>query len=162
MSIPDAHIPWFALYVKSRHEKRVAVSLDRKGVETFLPTYQKRHRKNQTLELPVFPGYVFCQADNHKIFLIATTPGVFSIVSHGSVPARVPESEIEPIRRMVEAGLMLTPWPYMSRGQVVYVNSGPLRGVEAIVEDGTDKTWLIASVHLLQRSVAAKIDRSYF
>ena len=55
---------WFALRVKPRFEKSVSTSARNKGYEEFLPLYQCRRRwsdRFQSVELPLFPGYVFCQ-----------------------------------------------------------------------------------------------------
>jgi transcription antitermination factor NusG len=46
-------------------------------------------------------------------------------------------------------------------GSAVYIESGPLAGVEGVVTN-TDKVYrLIVSVNLLKRSVAVEIDRDW-
>lgn len=151
---------WFAVYVKNRHEKKVASSLESKGIEAFLPTYLKVHERSKRFEVPLFPGYVFCRLPIEKKLPVVSTPGVFSIVGNGAPGAVVPETEIEGIRRTIQSGLMIKPWPYITRGQQVCLKSGPLRGVEGVVMDETHYQWLILSVHLLQRSLAVKVERS--
>ena len=60
---------------------------------------------------------------------------------------------------MIRSGLPIQPWPFLKLGQKVRVTSGPLRGVDGILVEFR-KTWqVIVSVELLQRSVAAEIDR---
>ncbi len=152
--------PWFAVYVKNRHEKKVTASLENRGIEAFLPTYLKIHERSKKFEVPLFPGYVFCRIPMESKLPVVSTPGVFSIVGNGSSSATVPEAEIEGIRRTLESGFPIKPWPYISRGQQVCLKSGPLRGVEGVVMDETHYKWLILSVHLLQRSVAIKVERS--
>ena len=59
----DQH-PWFALRVKSRTEKVVSTIARNKGYEEFLPLYQCRRKwsdRFKSVELPLFPGYVFCR-----------------------------------------------------------------------------------------------------
>jgi transcriptional antiterminator NusG len=161
--VPDSSVtpnPWFALYVKNRHEKKIASSLEGKGFEAFLPTYPKHHQHSKKFELPLFPGYVFCRLPVGDKLPVVSTPGVFLIVGNGSPGAIVPETEIEGIRRTMESGCMVKPWPYVSRGERIHLRSGPLRGVEGVVMDETHDDWLILSVHLLQRSLAVKVDRS--
>jgi hypothetical protein len=67
--------------------------------------------------------------------------------------------EIEGIQRMLTSGLPALPWPYIPPGREVFLNSGPLRGLSGVVVDSSDEKWLVISVHLLQRSVAVKVDR---
>ncbi len=154
-------LPWFALYVKPRHEKNVALMLQGKGNETFLPTYSHRTKYNKTFELPLFPGYVFCRIELSRRLPVMMTPGIFSIVGNGSDPEPIFEHEIEGIRRMLDSGLMPIPWPYLSPGQEVFLESGPLRGVQGIVVDSNNGKWLVVSVNLLRRSVAVKVEREF-
>ena len=155
-------LPWFALYVKNQHEKRIACGLSGKLYESFVPTFMNLHKDGRKNELPLFPGYVFCRFDARYKLPVLSIPGVFSIVSAGSEPISVPDREIEQIRQLLISGLAPRPWPYLGRGQEVYINSGPLRGMQGIVVNESHERWLLVSIHLLQRSVAAKIDRSYF
>jgi transcription termination/antitermination protein NusG len=159
MSYNSTSLPWFAIYAKNRHEKNVAFILRNKGYESFLPTYVRRHRNSKKFELPLFPGYVFCRLDMSTALPVLMTPGVFSIVGNGNVPAAVPDSEIEAIKRMLASGLMVTPWPYFPPGQQVRVIDGPLRGVCGVVSEQLDDKWLVLSVHILHRSVAVKLER---
>ena len=152
--------PWFALYVKSRHEKTVASHLSGKGLTTFLAMQHKIYKHGKGADVPVFPGYVFCRLDAGQKPLAAATPGVISIVSNGHAPARIADAEIDALQRTLASGLPTQSWPYVAQGQRMIINSGPLRGIEGVVEDVSSQKWLILSVHLLCRSVAVKINRS--
>jgi transcription termination/antitermination protein NusG len=155
------HLPWFALYVKPRHEKKVTCMLQGKGYETFLPTYSHRVKYNKAFELPLFPGYVFCRIELSNRLPVMATPGIFSIVGNGPKPEPIREHEVEGIRRMVESEFMLIPWPYVLPGQEVCLESGPLRGVQGVVVDSSNEKWLVVSVTLLRRSVAVKVEREF-
>jgi len=158
---PTEHpLYWFALHVKHRHEKHVAASLEGKGYESFLPTYTMVHQRSKRFELPLFPGYVFCRLPPKRVLPAIATPGVFSIVSNGAEPAPISDGELEGVRRMVESGSQLRPWSYLAPGQDVCVTSGPLRGLRGVVVNDSNQTWVVVSVHLLQRSVALKVERS--
>ena len=53
---------WYAAYTSANHEKRVAEQLVVRSVEHFLPVYASVRRwkdRRVTLQLPLFPGYVF-------------------------------------------------------------------------------------------------------
>lgn len=155
----EEQLCWYALYVKSRHEKTVAVHLNGKGYESFLPTYIKHHSLSKHFEVPLFPNYVFCRFQLRTKLTVVKTPGVFSIVGNSNQPSPVPDSEIEGVKRMTEAGLGHQPWPYIAPGQSVRLKHGPLRGLDGVVLDNSNEKWLVISIPLLQRSVAVKIDR---
>src|SRR6266853_1277575 len=99
--------PWYALWVRSRHEKTVADILDGKGFETFLPRCRSRHRwsdRIQEVELPLIPGYVFCRFDVLHRLPILTTPGMVHIVGTGKTPQPVEETEMQSLITAVRAG----------------------------------------------------------
>src|SRR5436309_2371991 len=74
---------WFALRVKFRHEKLVSRILSSKGFEQFLPVYRSKRKwvdRVREIDLPLFPGYVFCQFSLKERIAVVTTPGVVEIV----------------------------------------------------------------------------------
>jgi transcription antitermination factor NusG len=92
---------------------------------------------------------------------ILTTPGVIGILGAGKTPVPVDIEEIEAIRAILRSGLAAQPWPLLRVGAKVYIERGPLAGLEGIVIN-TDKVYrLIVSVSMLQRSVAVEIDREW-
>ena len=153
---------WFAVTVRPQHEKAAAHGLERKGLEDFLPLYRDRRRwsdRVKELELPLFPGYVFCRFTLRQRAAVLATPGVRSIVGFGRTPAVVPQAEIEAIQAMVASGLPARPWPFLKVGQTVRIERGPLSGLEGILVQLKDAWRVVVSVPLLQRSVAVEIDR---
>ncbi len=74
--------PWFALQTRSRYEHFVAAMLRGKGYELFLPVYTCQRRwsdRIKELELPLFPGYLFCRFNPLDRFPILVTPGVIQV-----------------------------------------------------------------------------------
>ena len=151
---------WYALYVRSRHEKTVENSLRRKGYSVFLPSYRtKRRRVDRITEVEVvlFPGYVFCQFDPNYRLPILMTPGIVRVVGRGNRPEPVDDTEIASIRTVALAGRPVQPWPFLRLGQRVRLQSGPLTGVEGIFLRVKDECHLILSITLLQRAVSVII-----
>jgi transcription antitermination factor NusG len=92
---------------------------------------------------------------------VLTTPGVISIVGAGRTPIPVDEGEIEAIRAILRAGMVAQPWPFLSAGSKVYLERGPLAGMEGIIASADKVYRLVVSISLLQRSVAVEIDRDW-
>ena len=155
---------WFALHVRSNHERLVQVSLQTKGYSQFLPLYHERNRRSapiERVELPLFPGYVFARFLVHRRLPILTIPGVVRIVGFGRNPEPIVESELDAIRHVVDAGVPVVPWPYLQIGDSVRIERGPLIGIEGSLVQTRGKWRLIMSVELLQRSVGVEIDRGW-
>ena len=155
---------WFALKVKARWEGTVVAHLRYRGYDPFLPTYVRKSQwadRMKSTELPLFPGYLFCQLDLRSRLPILTAPGVNYIVGIGQAPEPIPEQEIESLRRVVGSGLFYEPHPYLTTGQFVQVEQGSLAGLVGRVLLQKSASRLIISIDLLMRSVSTEIDRSW-
>jgi transcription antitermination factor NusG len=159
---PDTR--WFALRVKSRCEKVTAAILHNKGYQEFLPLYRsRRHWSDRTkqLDLPLFPGYVFCRFDPHDRLPVLTTPGLVHIVGVAGIPAPIDDREIDAVHAIIKSGLAAEPWPFVKVGNIVRIDYGSLEGLEGILIEIKKRHRLVVSVTLLQRSVAVEIDRDW-
>ena len=156
--------PWFAVRVKSRSEKSVAAIARYNGFEQFLPLYRSRRRwsdRIKSLDLPLFPGYVFCRIDPVCRLQMLTIPGVQHIVGAGKTPLPVNDAEIAALQLAAQSGLPAEPWPFLRAGQRVLLENGPLAGLEGLLVEIRKNYRLLLSVSLLNRSVAVEIDRDW-
>jgi transcription antitermination factor NusG len=163
LSEPESLL-WYALRIQSKLASIACATLSGKGYETYLPLCRSRRRwsdRVKHLDVPLFPGYMFCRFDARDRLPIMTTVGVINIVSAGKRPIPVYETELEDIRAIVRSGLVAQPWPFLRVGSWVYVDRGPLAGVEGIITNIDKVHRLIVSISLLQRSVAVEIDREW-
>jgi len=161
---PPKSVDWYALCIRPRYEKLAAMMLANKGYETLLPLYKcKRRRPDRykEIQLPLFPGYVFCQFDPTARLPILTTPGVLHVVGSGRVPIPINETEMQGVRHLVASALAAEPWPYLQIGQKVCIHDGPLEGTVGLLIAVKNSHRLILSIALLQRAVAVEIDRSW-
>lgn len=156
---------WYGVRVRPKGEARASSELSARGFEAFLPTRHVRRRwsdRVKTLEVPVFPGYLFCRFQPEERVKVLDAPAVIQILGIGATPIPVSDTEIAALQTMVTSRLMLTPWPYLRSGQRVRIGHGPLAGIDGIVtqaEDGNPR--VVVSVTLLQRSVATEIERDW-
>ena|ERR1041384_7699717 len=159
---PD--IRWYAVKVRSKFERTAASLLRAKGFDEFLPLVRTRRRwsdRTKELDVPLFPGYVFCKFDPRYRVPVLETPGVTGIVGFGSQFEPVPESEIRSIETIVNSGNPLELYPHLATGKKVRIKDGPFTDVEGVVVEWKNRFRLVVSVTLLQRSVAVEIDREW-
>jgi transcription antitermination factor NusG len=155
---------WLALRVKSNCERSVAAGIRHRGYQDFSPFYTCRHRwsdRVKSVEVPLFPGYVFCRLDPTRRLPVLTIPGALHFVGIGKVPTPVDEGEIAAIQRAVRSGFAIQPCAYLRVGQSVRLDEGPLAGLEGILVDTHKPFRVVVSVSLLQRSVAVEIERDW-
>jgi transcription antitermination factor NusG len=162
-STENAQYPWYVLQVKAGREQSTAFLLRQKGLAGFLPLYTSSRRwsdRTKLLEIPLFPGYVFCRFDVQNRLPILTTPGVLQVIGMGGVPEPVDETEIAGLQRVVRSGLLMQPWPFLKIGERVSFQDGPLRNVQGVLTEIKGQSNLIVSITLLQRSVAVRVERA--
>lgn len=154
---------WYALYTRHQHEKSAAQLLARKNFEVLLPLYRSRSRwsdRTQTVLLPLFPNYLFVQCDLDSRVRVLQTAGVCCFVSNAGFPTSVSESEIEMVRRVVEAPVNVQPHPFLDRGDHVRILRGPLAGLTGLLMRVKNQCRVVISLELLRKSAAIEIDLS--
>ncbi len=157
----SSELPWFALQVRSQRERHVADHLSGKGYDLFLPMHTCRKRwsdRIKEVELPLFPGYLFCRFDPYDRLPILKTPWLLQIVGFNHVPSPVDNEEISAVRTLVATGASVEPCRFIALGERVRIESGPLRGVVGVLTQYKGNHKLVVSITLLQRSVAVEID----
>jgi transcription antitermination factor NusG len=138
----------------------IADRLIQREVETFLPLYRAVHRWNRRraeVELPLFPGYVFVKMFINNKVRVLSHPGVIRLVSFNGRPATLPDNEIETLRSSL-AFCNAEPYPFLSTGRRVRINSGPLAGLEGRVLRRKGKLRVVVSIELIERAIVLELD----
>src|SRR5260370_5203682 len=117
--VSDARLNWYALHIRSRHEKRVAERLVSQSLETFLPLHRSRHTwKNGVhvdVDLPLFPCYLFARASIHDRIRVLQQPGVLGFPGSSAKPPVIPDQQSSVLRTATES-LKAEPHPYLING----------------------------------------------
>jgi transcription antitermination factor NusG len=157
---PVAERCWFAVYTTANHEKKVAVHLASRRIEYYLPTYtqisQWKDRKVK-LERPLLPGYVFVRIHGTDRLQVVTVPGVVYLVGVGPRPVRVPDGDIEALRKALQH-YSVEPHVYLRVGMTVRIEAGPLAGVTGVLTRQKTGSRVVISVDAIQQSYAVEID----
>ena len=156
-------VRWYALHVRCNQEKNVAQSLDSRGVEHFLPSYQSRRRwkdRQVTLDMPLFPGYLFVRLPLLERSKALMAPNVVSLVGTRNVPAVIQEEEIENIRRGLKHG-KVEPHDVLQVGQRVMIVEGIMEGMEGILLRKQNRTRVVVSLDSIVRAFAVEVDAEW-
>ena len=81
---------WYVLFVRSNQERMVACHLQSRGLEDYLPCYSSVRRwkdRRVSLEMPLFPGYVFVHLPLLHRLRALTIPNVVSLVGTRNEPS---------------------------------------------------------------------------
>jgi len=161
-SAPQASVPWFAVYTRSRFEKQVVEQIERKRLPVFLPLRLEVHRwqdRYQKVEVPMFRGYLFAQfaPNSPERTTILRTTGVVRIVGFGQQDTEVPDEQIAALRRLADERALLHPHRYLRIGQRVKVASGALAGMEGILVRVKRQDRLVIAVDAIRQAVAVEL-----
>ncbi|HEU0007089.1 MAG TPA: UpxY family transcription antiterminator [Terriglobia bacterium] len=152
---------WYAVYTRSHQERVVKTQLDGRGVENFLPTYEKTSQwkdRKKLIQMPLFPGYLFVKILSVRRLEVLKAYGVVQIVGNSTGPMPIPEDQVASVRTFVEVGLKCDPHPYLKIGKKVRITEGPLEGLQGILVRKKNRSLFVISVEMIQRSVSVELE----
>ena len=156
----DASLNWYALHIRSRHEKRVAERLGSQSWETFLPLHRSRHTwKNGVhvdVDLPLFPCYLFARATLRDRLRLLQHPGVLGFAASSAKPTVISDDEISVLRTATES-LKAEPHPYLNNGDPVRIVAGPLAGMTGILTRRKQEYRVVLSIEAIMRSIVVEV-----
>jgi transcription antitermination factor NusG len=153
---------WFAIYTKSRTEKKVADRLADQHIEVYCPTQtvlrQWSDRKKK-VTVAVFPSYVFVKfQDNNERLRILQTPGVVNFVRHLGADAKIRPKEIEAIQNLLGEYEEVSVESF-EKGDKVQIQHGSMKGQEGKVII-TQKDKVIVYIESLGLSLKAEVSKA--
>jgi transcription antitermination factor NusG len=136
--------------------------LNIRQIECYLPLYRTERKWSDgsrvTLELPLFPGYLFVHIRRNEKSCVLAVPGAVAVVGGtGGDPAPLPDATIETLR----TGLKLMParpHPLMTAGQRVRIRSGALTGFEGVVVRSKNGCRVVMTLEHIMQSYAVEVD----
>jgi hypothetical protein len=142
---------WRLLCVRPRFETTVTRQLQRQNIEHYLPLL-RRETAQAKIELPLFPGYVFCKPSIGRRMHVSLLPGVLSVWSceHSDI-----DQDVERLRHIMTSGLTYAAWSYLETGTAAIAVNGPLCGLNGFVVDGNR---FIVPIKSVFRSVIVDVE----
>jgi transcription antitermination factor NusG len=164
ISNADAHnngsCHWYAVYLRTRYEKRTHQQLQQKGVESFLPLIEEVHvwsdRRKKVLE-PLFRGYVFVHTDLQNRLNVLQTEGVIRFVGIRNIPSPIPEEQIMWVKTVVGIQHSVRREPHIVSGDAVRVIAGPLHGLRGIATRVKNSTRVVIVLSEIQQAFSVEV-----
>jgi transcription antitermination factor NusG len=153
---------WFALYTKSRSEFKAAEQLQAIGIQYYLPVVAKwkkwSDRKKKIIE-PILKGYIFILADERERKLSLEPSSVVRCVFDNGRPAKIPEWQIENLKKMLSKESDFLIQDGLIPGVKVKIREGPFEGIIGVVHESDNGKTIAVSIDLLRRSVIAHLPK---
>ena len=153
---------WYALQTRMRFERKICQQLQDRRHAAYVPVTRERRRwsdRYQAVESPLFPGYVFVGAisDPAGRLAVLQTSGAYGFVTFNGVVARIPDWQINDLRRTETQNTSWSPYPFVKSGQRVRICGGCLDGLEGILVAERGRK-LVISIEPMQRSIAVDLE----
>ncbi len=128
---------WFAIYTRSRNEKKVVTELTEQGYEAWVPlmkTIRQWSDRKKVVEVPLFNSYIFVRADLSNVrAIVSKSDGAVYVISFSGQPAVIPDKQIEDLKLLLSSSekfeLSFNEFIY---GDRVEVTRGALRGLQGM------------------------------
>ncbi len=163
---PTKPIYWYAVFTKSRAEKKVYERLLENEVESFLPiftTVRQWSDRKKTVKLPLIPSYVFVKMPEKNLRDILPIHGIVGVLKHLGKPAKIFDYEIDNLRILCDSQeeVKSTNDVRVLKGDTVEVTNGPFMGLIAICEREGQKHRVIVKIDTLGSCFTVNIPLSF-
>ncbi len=157
---------WYAVYVRSRFEKKVHLLLQEKGICSFLPlveTWRQWSDRKKKVSMPLFRGYVFVRIHYRQDHpLVLETDGVVRFIGIGNTASVIRDRDIEWIRMLSgEPDVRKDILPQLPPGRKVRVIAGPFVGLEGVVRKDGRESKLVVYFESIMQGIEVSINPEY-
>ncbi len=156
---------WFALYTKSRAEKKVHQALVDKGIHCYLPLEKKLKfwsDRKKWVEEPFIRSYIFVQVEDTELQKALNTPGVVTVISFEGKPAFVREEHIQLIKSILssEEEYELNTEKF-EPGEKVEITRGSLKGVFGELIYHLNKYKVLIRIESINQNILVRLNPSF-
>lgn len=151
---------WYAIYTKSRFERKINNALQKSGFQTFLPLIKENRvwsDRVKSVEIPLLPSYVFVKTHYTDFSKFYHFPGFLRFVSMEGRPCTLKEDDINLLRQLVRGDLQTKVSSNCKVGDVVRVIKGPLRGWEGRIERKMGESRIVFHFSSIQQAISVDI-----
>ena len=145
---------WFAVYTKSRSERKVFERIEKAGYKSFLPLITELRQwsdRKKEVRIPLISSYVFVNIKEKDLVAMYTIPGVVGVLKHLGLPAKITEVEINNLKIIANTSenvSTIAPCP-LTHGDPVQVIKGPFKGLIAVYLLNNGKHRIIVNIEAL-------------
>ena len=156
---------WYALYVKSRTEKKVALELEGTGIEFYLPLEKRLKQwsdRKKWVEEPLFRSYIFVHIGPKEYYKVLQTRGAVKYVSFEGKAVPVPPQQIDAIKiYLEEKDPEINADQVWEVGKEVEVMSGKLTGLKGKLIKVNGKNRVKVEIEVVGSAIILNIPRKH-
>ena len=150
---------WYVAHVKPRREKKLAEFCEREGFAFALPCYdstRKYRGKSVVFHKPLFPGYVFLQLLKPNVSTVQQSDLIANLLD--VFDQTTLDRQLKEIFAALESGLVVKVAPNIGKGTRVRIKSGPLQGIEGLVETRSGVSFVMLRLDFINQAAGVKVE----
>ncbi|MFO0322714.1 MAG: UpxY family transcription antiterminator [Bacteroidota bacterium] len=155
---------WYAVYVNSKHEKKVTQNLLCQKIEAYIPIVKKQKQwsdRKKWIELPMLSGYVFVKIKLEEKFNILNHPSVLSFVKFSGIEARIKEEDIEILKSVEKTGFdVTTEVNGLKLNDEVEILQGYLKGYKGVLTQFDSEDYVQIQLPSLKQNLKVKVPKN--
>lgn len=166
MTVDKDSKKWFAIYVKSRNEKKVSKTLNDIGIESFLPLITKIKQwsdRRKKVEEPLFNSYLFVNIPLSDYYKVLNVNGVVKFICFEKKPVEVPENQIEAIKKYIcDTDIHDVDYESINfkEGELVRIKSGQMKDLTGRFVEIKGKHRIMIEIEVVGQYLPINIARS--
>lgn len=126
---------WYVIYTQPNYERKVLKMAVRKNMECFLPTQKVVRQwsdRKKTLDVPLFPNYLFVCVKNEERFKLLDITGVIRFINYDSKPVVLSDFQMLQIKKITESPDALLEEKF-EEGDFVEITCEPFQGLKGLL-----------------------------
>jgi transcriptional antiterminator RfaH len=150
---------WHVAHTKPRREKKLAQYCEREGFAAILPCYNVAHKyrgKTVVFSKPLFPGYVFLHLQGGQPRQVSQSDHIARLLH--VFDQDLFDRQLGEILQALDTDLEIRLAPTIGKGTRVKIKHGPLRGMEAWVEERYGMNTVLLRLDFIGQAAAVKVD----
>jgi len=159
MNASKAEKKWYALYTKSRHEKKVEERLVSQGFDVFCPmvkTLKQWSDRKKKVTVPLISSYIFIRVEEKNRTKALLDSSVLNFVFWLGKPAVIKNDEIDRLKGLISKEEMQEfEIRHLNVGDKINIDKGFLKENDAVIKK-TNKNHVYAELKQLGMLVVVK------
>ena len=153
---------WYAIYVRSRHEKNVHSALMNKDIESSLPlkaVIRQWSDRKKKVQIPMFRGYVFIKINlNIDKLNVLQTPGIVKFIHFKNQIPSIPEEQIFWLDALLSSESEINYETQYLLGVEAEVIAGPFKGLKGKVIKQKSVFRVVLWIDIIMQGISVEID----
>ncbi|MFM2269026.1 MAG: hypothetical protein RL757_2467 [Bacteroidota bacterium] len=163
IGISDSEYRWFAVRTKFRHEKALALQLEKTGVQAYVPmrmVVRKYVRKKREIELPLIHSFVFVRIVMAQYQKVLKCEYVAGFLKFGNDILPIPEEEMDFLEQVCNPEIEVEiDTKKLRTGLKVEIVEGVFTGQNGILVEIKGRKWMQIELFNFGQTILINVEK---